>query len=106
METESTVSVLTRVARIEPSTDTPIAPPKVRKNATILLAAPMFSTLTVFCTARTMFCISMPVPRPTMAMKIPIVHRLVAWSIVDSSPKPTSSRTAPATMKASTDRTW
>ena len=31
----------TRVASTEPRTDTPTAPPKVRKNATLLEAAPM-----------------------------------------------------------------
>ncbi|SLJ18807.1 Uncharacterised protein [Mycobacteroides abscessus subsp. abscessus] len=61
-------SSLTRVASTDPSTDTPIAPPKVRKKATLLEAAPMFCTLTVFCTASTRFCIIMPMPRPITVM--------------------------------------
>ena len=66
----------------------------------MLDAAPMFCTLTVFCTASTRFCIIMPMPRPTIAMIR--ADEPAGWCrgrSVPSSPKPTTSRTAPPTTK-------
>ncbi len=64
----SRVLSCTRVASTAPRTETPTAPPRVRKNATVAEAAPMSRTSTVFCTARTRFCIIAPRPMPMTAM--------------------------------------
>lgn len=59
-----------RVAMIEPSAETPIAPPRERKKVTVELAEPMSSGATWFWVQSTRFCIIMPMPRPMSAMKI------------------------------------
>ena len=64
----STASSLTRLPRMAPRTETPMAPPTDRKNATEALAVPMSLAWTVFWTARTRFCISRPRPRPRIAV--------------------------------------
>ena len=66
--------VLTRPASTAPSTETPTAPPKERKNATEALAAPMSLARTVFCTPSTRFCISRPMPIPSSNRKMPASH--------------------------------
>ncbi len=45
-----------------------MAPPRVRKNATTELAAPSSCIGTVFCTARTRFCMVIPTPQPIRNM--------------------------------------
>ncbi len=64
----SAVYVVTWVASTAPSAETPIVPPRVRKNATTELAAPSSLIGTVFCTARTRFCMVIPRPQPTRNM--------------------------------------
>ena len=46
-----------------------MAPPRLRKNVTMELAAPRSAGATWFCVERTRFCIVMPTPRPRIAMK-------------------------------------
>ncbi|CPU66989.1 Uncharacterised protein [Mycobacteroides abscessus] len=60
----SWIDVVTLFASTAPSTDTPIAPPRLRKNATVEVPAPISSTASVFCTASTRFCMSMPMLTP------------------------------------------
>jgi len=86
------------VASSAPSADTPIAPPRLRKNAISELPAPMSRCPTVFCTTRTRFCCSMPTPMPTRSMKAPSSTSEVVSSSVPISPRPSVSRMAPASM--------
>ena len=64
----SAVTLETLLLRAAPSAETPTAPPRLRKNTTVELAEPRSAVLTVFCTASTRFCSSMPTPRPISAM--------------------------------------
>ncbi|GAB3960382.1 hypothetical protein GCM10027614_82100 [Micromonospora vulcania] len=89
---------VTRRARTAPSTETPMVPPSDRKNATLALAAPMSLSATVFCTARTRFCMVMPTPVPTMNMAAPTRTSDVSWSMVPSSANPATRMIEPATM--------
>lgn len=58
-----------RLAMTAPSAETPIAPPRERKKVTVELAAPRSLGATWFCVDSTRFCIIMPTPRPSRAMK-------------------------------------
>ena len=49
-------------------TETPIVPPRLRKNVTPELATPISVGLAVFCTMSTRFCIVMPTPAPSRNM--------------------------------------
>ncbi len=57
---------------MEPSTETPTAPPRDRKKVTVEDAAPRSLGSTWFCVQSTRFCIIMPTPRPISAMKTPM----------------------------------
>ena len=92
-------SALTRWLSTIPSTVTPIVPPIDRRNATSELAAPTSVTSTVFCTARTRFCMDRPTPRPSTARYTPRSGIDVVWSMVESSDRPVVVRIAPATRK-------
>jgi hypothetical protein len=85
-------------ASTAPSTETPIAPPSERKNATDALAAPMSRSGTVFCTASTRFCMLMPTPTPTPNMPSPTNHSGVSCCRKLSSANPPTSTTVPAMM--------
>lgn len=58
------MELVTLLARTAPRTETPIAPPSVRKNATVEVPAPISETSRVFWTASTRFCMSMPMLAP------------------------------------------
>ncbi len=77
-----------------PSTETPIAPPRVRKNATSELPAPMSRWGTVFCTTSTRFCISIPRPAPSSEHEDASSARLVVSSSVPIRPRPAVSSDA------------
>jgi hypothetical protein len=64
----SASSDVTRLASTAPSALTPIAPPMLRKNMSVDVAAPNSAAGTSFCAASTRFCISMPTPTPSTAM--------------------------------------
>ena len=80
-----------------PSAETPTEPPMVRKNATTAEAAPISRCAVLFCTASTRFCMVAPMPTPSVAMKTPTTHRLVASSMVLSRASPVTTRTMPPT---------
>lgn len=61
-----------------PSAETPIAPPRERKNVTVELAEPRSDGATWFCVESTRFCIIMPTPRPSSAMKIAMCQYVVS----------------------------
>ena len=56
------------VASAAPMTETPIVPPRLRKNVTPELATPISVGFEVFCTISTRFCIVMPTPAPSRNM--------------------------------------
>ena len=87
------------VASSAPSTLTPIAPPRLRKNAISELPAPMSAAGTVFCTTSTRFCISMPRPAPTTSMNALSSIRLVVSSSVPISASPSVSSVAPSSIQ-------
>ena len=62
------VYVATRCASSAPSAETPTAPPRLRKNVTVELAAPRSLVATTFWVASTRFCIIMPSPAPSTSM--------------------------------------
>ena len=74
-------------------------PPIDRRNATSELAEPISVTSTVFCTAKTRFCIDIPTPRPSTPRYTPSSGIDVVWSMVESRASPAVVRIAPATRK-------
>lgn len=88
---------VTLLARIAPSTLTPIVPPMLRKKLTAEVAAPVSRAGTSFCAASTRFCITSPIPTPSTTMKPHSVIELVCASIVPNSASPIGSSTLPTT---------
>ena len=68
----------TTVPRIEPMTETPIVPPRLRKNVTALVATPRFFTSVVFCTTSMRFCMTMPTPAPSTNIETPTYQKSVS----------------------------
>ena len=94
----STIDVLAWWASSAPSTLTPMAPPRLRKNAISELPEPMSRRATVFCTTSTRFCMTMPTPAPTMSMNTPGSTRFVRSSIVPMSASPIVSPSVPTSI--------